>query len=117
ADFGRLAVVAGSRGKAGAAVLTARGALRAGAGLVTVFCPASIEPIIVSALPEAMTRALPEQDGALSADASEELVSALSGFHAAAAGPGLGTAARAVAGLPGPLAPALPAVFAPDALN
>ena len=39
ADFGRLAVIAGSRGKAGAAILAARGALRGGAGLVTVFCP------------------------------------------------------------------------------
>jgi ADP-dependent NAD(P)H-hydrate dehydratase / NAD(P)H-hydrate epimerase len=117
ADFGRLAVVAGSRGKAGAAVLTARGALRAGAGLVTVFCPASIEPIIVSALPEAMTRALPEKDGALSADGSEELVSALSTFDAAAAGPGLGTAAGTVEVLQKLLAAELPIVFDADGLN
>lgn len=117
ADFGRLAVVAGSRGKAGAAVLTARGALRAGAGLVTVFCPASIEAVIVSALPEAMTRALPEEDGALSAGASEELVAALRGFDAAVAGPGMGTARGTVAVLRGLLAARLPIACDADALN
>jgi hypothetical protein len=91
-DFGRLAVIAGSRGKAGAAVLTARGALRAGAGLVTVFCPASVESVVVSSLPEAMTRGLPEEDGALAPAALPLLLEALGNFDAAVAGPGLGTA-------------------------
>ena len=45
-DFGRVAIVAGSRGRTGAAVLAARGALRAGAGLVTVLCPSSLEPVV-----------------------------------------------------------------------
>ena len=70
ADFGRLAIVAGSRGKAGAAVLAARGALRAGAGLVTVFCAESLEDLVVAALPEAMTSGLPELNGALAARAA-----------------------------------------------
>ena len=43
-DFGRVLVVAGSRGKAGAAVLCAQGAMRAGAGLVTVATPESCQP-------------------------------------------------------------------------
>ena len=117
ADFGRLAVIAGSRGKAGAAALTARGALRAGAGLVTVFCPASIEPIIVSALPEAMTHALPEEAGALPATAAEELLEALRGFDAAAIGPGLGTAPGTVELLEKLMAARCPIVFDADALN
>ncbi len=116
-DFGRLAVVAGSRGKAGAAVLTARGALRAGAGLVTVFCPASIESIVVSALPEAMTRGLPEKDGALAEDAAEALARAIGEFDAAVAGPGLGTAPGTVAALESLLAARCPLVCDADALN
>jgi hydroxyethylthiazole kinase-like uncharacterized protein yjeF len=117
ADFGRLAVVAGSRGKAGAAALTARGALRAGAGLVTVFCAASIEPIVVAALPESMTRPLPEEAGALSAEAAVILVRELRAFDAAAVGPGLGTAPGTVEVLERLLAVELPMVFDADALN
>jgi len=117
ADFGRLAVLAGSRGKAGAAVLTARGALRAGAGLVTVFCPASIEPIVVSALPEAMTRAMPEENGALASSAGEELLEALRGFDAVVAGPGLGTAPGTVEVLERLLEAPYSVVCDADALN
>ena len=52
---GRLAIIAGGVGTAGAAVLAATGALRAGAGLVTVFVPDAIYPIVASkAPPEAM---------------------------------------------------------------
>ena len=91
-DFGRLAVIAGSRGKTGAAILCARAALRAGAGLVTVFCPESLEEAVVTALPEAMTRGFEEKRGALAGKAGPDLLEALEGFDAAAAGPGLGTA-------------------------
>src|SRR5918993_384183 len=45
-DFGRVLVVAGSVGKAGAAVLCGQGAMRAGAGLVTVASPQSCQPIV-----------------------------------------------------------------------
>jgi len=116
-DFGRLAVIAGSRGKAGAAVLTARGALRAGAGLVTVFCPASIEPVVVASLPEAMTRGLPEEDGALARAASSALREALESFDAAVAGPGLGTGRGTVRVVEELLAAECPLVFDADALN
>jgi NAD(P)H-hydrate epimerase len=47
-DFGRVLVVAGSMGKAGAAVLCAQGAMRAGAGLVTVASPRSCQPTIAA---------------------------------------------------------------------
>lgn len=97
ADFGRLAVIAGSRGKAGAAVLCARAALRAGAGLVTVFCPESLESVVVSSLPEAMTHGLEEKRGALAGRASRAILEALGGFDAAVIGPGLGTSSGTVA--------------------
>ncbi len=56
-QFGRIGIVAGSKGFVGAALMTASGALRAGAGLVEVFVPEEIYPIIASAAPvEAMVK-------------------------------------------------------------
>jgi NAD(P)H-hydrate epimerase len=118
ADFGRLAVIAGSRGKAGAAVLAARGALRGGAGLVTVFCADSLAPLLVGALPEAMTSALPESAGALAEAGGRSLAAALTGFDAAVAGPGLGEAAGTIRMLERLLREArIPIVADADALN
>ncbi|HTO74473.1 MAG TPA: NAD(P)H-hydrate dehydratase [Thermoanaerobaculia bacterium] len=116
-DFGRLAVIAGSRGKAGAAILAARGALRAGAGLVTVFCPAALEAEIVGALPEAMTLGLPEEGGAIAASAWPAAASALRAFDAAVAGPGLSTARGAVGFLDHLRRWPRPLVLDADALN
>jgi len=53
-DFGHVLVIAGSKGMAGAAILCAQGALRAGAGLVTVSVPDELFPIIQTAVPEAL---------------------------------------------------------------
>src|SRR5438067_7779893 len=47
-DFGRVLVVAGSRGMSGAAVLCATAALRGGAGLVRVAVPADVLPIVAA---------------------------------------------------------------------
>jgi ADP-dependent NAD(P)H-hydrate dehydratase / NAD(P)H-hydrate epimerase len=118
ADFGRLAVIAGSRGKAGAAILAARGALRGGAGLVTVFCAESLTSLIVGALPEAMTFGLPESGGALAEAGARALVSQLRGFDAAVVGPGLGTSRGTVSFLEALLrGTRLPLVVDADGLN
>ncbi|PYL93636.1 MAG: hypothetical protein DME28_08320 [Verrucomicrobia bacterium] len=56
-EFGRIGVVAGSKGFVGAALMTAEGALRAGAGLVEVFVPEEIYEVAASAAPvEAMVK-------------------------------------------------------------
>jgi ADP-dependent NAD(P)H-hydrate dehydratase / NAD(P)H-hydrate epimerase len=56
-QFGRIGVVAGSKGFIGAALMTSRAALRAGAGLVEVFVPEEIYEIVASAAPmEAMVK-------------------------------------------------------------
>ena len=57
-SFGHVLLVAGSRGKSGAAVLAGRGALRAGAGLVTIATPDDALPIVASAQAEFMTEPL-----------------------------------------------------------
>lgn len=118
-DFGKMGVMAGSRGKAGAAVLAARGALRAGAGLVTMFCPESIETVAVTALPEAMTRAFPDEEGAFALEAAEPLAKALAsaGLDAVVAGPGLSTGEGIREALRLLLRSRLPLVCDADALN
>jgi NAD(P)H-hydrate epimerase len=60
--FGRLLVVAGSLEYAGAAMLVCRSAGRAGAGLVTLAVPESLQPLFASRVVEATTMALPEDD-------------------------------------------------------
>ena len=53
-DCGRILVIAGSKGMAGAAILCGMGALRAGAGLVKIALPEELYPIVQIALPEAV---------------------------------------------------------------
>lgn len=60
--YGHLLVVAGSRGKTGAAILACRAAMRAGAGLVTLAAPRSLNDILAGSLVEVMTE--PLRDGA-----------------------------------------------------
>jgi hydroxyethylthiazole kinase-like uncharacterized protein yjeF len=88
-DFGRVLVIAGSRGKTGAAHLAGMGALRAGAGLVTIATPASCLPIVASLAPEFMTEALAENEqGQLTAAAFERIAEFTQ--DVIACGPGLG---------------------------
>jgi NAD(P)H-hydrate epimerase len=55
-------VLAGSIDYAGAALLVCRGAGRAGAGLVTLAVPESLQPLFAAKVVEATTMALPEDD-------------------------------------------------------
>src|SRR5204862_6800296 len=62
ASFGKLLVIAGSLDYAGAALLVCRAAGRAGAGLVTLAVPESLQPLFAAKIVEATTMALPEDD-------------------------------------------------------
>ena len=57
-SYGHLLVMAGSRGKTGAAVLACRGAMRVGTGLVTLAAPRGLNGILAGALVESMTETL-----------------------------------------------------------
>jgi len=59
---GHLLVMAGSRGKTGAALLACRAAMRVGAGLVTLAAPRGLNDILAGALLESMTETLGEAD-------------------------------------------------------
>jgi NAD(P)H-hydrate epimerase len=90
-NFGRVLVVAGSRGMSGAAILAGTAALRGGAGLVRVAIARSIWPIVASAHPCYMTVSLDEDPfGRLAAPALQELHEHLKWATVAVVGPGLG---------------------------
>ena len=88
--FGRVLIVAGSRTMSGAATLAGLGALRGGAGLVFVACPAGVQPIIAGAEPCYQAIGLLEDtSGCLADDALPEIEDLLTGKDALAIGPGL----------------------------
>jgi hydroxyethylthiazole kinase-like uncharacterized protein yjeF len=91
-DYGHLFVLAGSPGKTGAAAMICSGALRTGAGLVTLGIPTSLNHILEAKLTEAMTEPLPDRGtGYLSRDASKRILQLLEGKTAVALGPGVST--------------------------
>jgi NAD(P)H-hydrate epimerase len=61
--FGTLVCVCGSLEYAGAALLCGTSAMRAGAGLVALAVPASLQPVIAGRVPELVTVPLPEDGG------------------------------------------------------
>jgi NAD(P)H-hydrate epimerase len=93
-DYGRVIIVAGSRGMAGAAALAGLAALRSGAGLVSVATPASVQSVVASFSPCLITLPLVEDaDGILDFANVVDLAAARETFDAWAIGPGLGRSA------------------------
>lgn len=81
--FGHALLLAGSYGKAGAAVLAARAAMKTGAGLLTAHLPSGLVPIMQASLPEAMCLA----------DEGHSIITHpgdVSFYNAIAVGPGIG---------------------------
>ena len=100
-SFGHVLLAAGSRRYRGAAGLAAEGALRAGAGIVTL---ASIEPVVAAVaarLPECCLLPCPEgEEGGISAQAADVLRAARDKATVLLAGPGLGNSPDTRALLP-----------------
>lgn len=88
---GHALVIAGSRGMTGAAALAGAAAMRAGAGLVTIATAASAQAAVAAqAMPEIMTRSLPETDhGAISLEAVGRAMLLTERANVVAIGPGL----------------------------
>lgn len=109
--FGKALLIAGSRGKMGAAVLAARGALRSGVGKLTTQIPPYGETILQTAVPESMLIIENEQD-------PMSQIVPLQDFDAIAVGPGLGQTERSFRILENVLSRTKkPLVLDADALN
>ena len=90
-DYGRVVIVAGSRGMAGAAALSSMAALRSGAGLVEVIVPESIQATVAGFDPCVMTHSLPEDsEGRLALSALAQIHERCTRADVVALGPGLG---------------------------
>ena len=89
-DFGRVFILAGSRGLAGAGLLAAIGALRSGAGLVSLGTPEECAGMILGNVPEVMVKPLAEtKEGSLSPKSYDEIQKYLKNQDVFALGPGL----------------------------
>lgn len=118
-DYGHALIVAGSPGKAGAAILAARAAVRAGAGLVTVGVPEPILQTVDLGSIESMTLGLPVGAlGQIGDEAVGVVLDALEGKAVLALGPGLGQEPETVAAVRRiALECPLPVVIDADGLN
>jgi ADP-dependent NAD(P)H-hydrate dehydratase / NAD(P)H-hydrate epimerase len=115
---GHVLVAGGARGLTGAPSLAAEAAQRAGAGYVTACVPASQQPILAQRLLEAMTRGLPDDDGAHTAAGVDEVLELAGRGGALVVGPGIGRSEGAFAFARDLLARAeVPIVLDADGLN
>lgn len=87
---GHLLVLAGAAGKTGAAILSGRGALRAGAGLVTLAVPTDLNPIFETSLAETMTLPLANSTSFLTVDDWAVIEAEIATKDAVVVGPGIG---------------------------
>jgi len=94
-SFGHALIVAGSEGKTGAAALTAEAATRAGAGLVTIACPAGLNDILEIKCTEAMTVPVADtSERSLAASAAGAILELAAARDVVGLGPGIGRSAE-----------------------
>jgi hydroxyethylthiazole kinase-like uncharacterized protein yjeF len=89
-ERGSVLIIAGSRDVAGAALLTALGAMRAGAGRLQIATVASAAPSLAVSMPEAMVSGLAEgQDGGFAPSTVKPLAERAGKTDVVVAGPGM----------------------------
>ena len=91
-DAGRVVICAGSPGYTGAAALASDAAVKAGAGLVSLYTPLSSRDVLAIKLTEVMVHGLLERmPGILGGGAASDVASSAEAADVLAIGPGLGT--------------------------
>jgi hydroxyethylthiazole kinase-like uncharacterized protein yjeF len=91
-NHGHVFVLAGSPGKSGAALMAGMGALRAGAGLVTLGLPRGLQSDVVGRFPELMTEFFPDTaEGTTDSSAAETVLKRALEVHSLVVGPGMTT--------------------------
>jgi hydroxyethylthiazole kinase-like uncharacterized protein yjeF len=93
-DAGKVLIIAGSRGKTGAAALSGEAAMRAGAGLVTIATAQTAQSAVAAqVIAECMSESLAETEaGAVAFEALEQALALAKERDVVAIGPGLGSA-------------------------
>jgi hydroxyethylthiazole kinase-like uncharacterized protein yjeF len=89
--YGHVLLVAGSKGKTGAALLAAKAILKSGAGMATIGVPDELMGVYQSRVTDEMTFGLPSIKGMIRENAAQEILNFLHGkADVLAIGPGLG---------------------------
>lgn len=90
-DYGKANVIAGSSGLTGAAILTCRAALRSGLGLLKLYIPESLNILITTSVPEAVTVPLQEmRKGVIGINHINRIIEDANQVNVLAIGPGCG---------------------------
>ncbi len=117
-SYGKVSVIGGSLGMAGAVCLAARGAVKAGAGLVEAVVPERIIDIVSIKLTVCTAAMLSsDSNGIFSPESGNHLSSLISGSSVAAVGPGMRTGAGPESVLRAAVDCGLPLVIDADGLN
>ena len=118
--FGKVLIVAGSRGMSGAAVLCGSAALRGGAGLVQVASPSDVQPCVAAGNPCYTTACLPIEmkEHGLAEDAVPVILELAASANVLAIGPGIGQTGKIAEAVEILLVQAdLPVVLDADGIN
>jgi NAD(P)H-hydrate epimerase len=89
-DFGRVLMIGGSRGMAGAIAMSGIAALRSGSGLLKIATPDSIQESVASFSPCLMTVGIESKKGYFSSGAIDQLLEEAEWADVIAIGPGMG---------------------------
>ncbi len=90
-DFGKIAILAGSKGMTGAPLLSSKAALKSGSGLVYLLIAEEIEALTTTQIDELVGISLASENGIISENSFEKINQFSKNVDLLAAGPGLGT--------------------------